>query len=457
MSTTLQETEDPSTHVLGGEARGFCLLVAHHSSPERVGLRFEVPWDEPVLLGRDEGFLGPGGLADGRVSRRHARIVARRPARLTLEDLGSSNGTFVNGARHERAVSLQPYDIVRLGSILLLALRDEPGAARRAHPTLLGGSAAMAAVIEAIERVAPHRTTALILGETGTGKELAARAVHDASGRRGPFCPVNCAGLADTLVEGELFGHERGAFSGADRARPGLCEAASGGTLFIDEIGDASPTAQRSLLRFLQEGEVRRVGSTRPIRVDVRVIAATHRDLRDRSRFREDLYARLARAIIHLPPLRERAEDIPLLLRHFLAKYGAPDRPVDWRVTFAMLRHRWPRNVRELEGFVERAIIEASGDRGITLTPPLARLLSSPEPEDAQAPDRGGADAEASDAREERGRRREHRPSAGDLEALLRRFDGNITALAAHLGAGRNTVYRWLKAANIDLAGYRTE
>jgi DNA-binding NtrC family response regulator len=243
---------------------------------------------------------------------------------------------------------------------------------------LLGESAAIREVLDAIARVAPTSASVLLLGESGTGKELAARRIHELSERtRGPFVTVNCAAVPDTLVESELFGHLRGAFTGADRDRPGKLRQADGGTLFLDEIGDMSPAAQAKLLRVLQEGVVEPLGGGRPVQVDVRVVAATHRDLKSMvagGRFREDLLFRIRVVEIRLPALRERRGDVLLLADHFLAHSAAggaapaaagPGRRQRLALSPAaerlLLAYPWPGNVRELANAIERAVIFCRG------------------------------------------------------------------------------------------------
>jgi DNA-binding NtrC family response regulator len=236
---------------------------------------------------------------------------------------------------------------------------------------MVGSSPAMQKVHEAIMQVAPTRATVLITGESGTGKELAAAAIHDHSPRVGkPFVKLHCAALAETLLESELFGHERGAFTGAVARRDGRFQQADGGTLFLDEIGEISPATQIKLLRFLQEHAFERVGGNQTIHVDVRIVVATNKNLLDQvkeGKFREDLYYRLNVVAIEMPPLRARPGDIPLLAAHFLRKYAREnDKPIEDfsdEALDALMRCEWPGNVRELENAIERAIVVCRGDR----------------------------------------------------------------------------------------------
>ncbi len=243
---------------------------------------------------------------------------------------------------------------------------DPPG--HVGGPELIGDSPAIRRLWEAIRQVADSRSTVLISGESGTGKELVARALHDLSvHRHGPFVAVNCAAIPETLIETELFGHERGAFTDAHAARKGQFELADGGTLFLDEIGDLSLRAQGNLLRVLEERAFTRVGGTDPVQIDVRLVGATHVDLdtaiRD-GRFREDLFYRLNVVPLVVPPLRERRDDIPRLLHHFLARHTGPGQPatefspdaLDW-----LVRYDWPGNVREMENLVEQLLALADG------------------------------------------------------------------------------------------------
>ncbi len=233
---------------------------------------------------------------------------------------------------------------------------------------IIGNSPALQRVFEMIQKVADADSNILITGETGTGKELVAKAVHNLSRRRDrPFQPINCGSLAEGVLESELFGHVKGAFTGAVATRKGLIEVADGGTIFLDEIAETSPAFQVKLLRVLQEGEFMRVGDTHPIHVNLRIIAATNRDLEkavERREFRQDLYYRLKGIAIHLPPLRERAEDIPLLAYHFLKKYRGNRKAdlIDPQAIKALMAYKWPGNIRELENVIEYALSMTEDD-----------------------------------------------------------------------------------------------
>lgn len=264
---------------------------------------------------------------------------------------------------------------------------------------LVGSSAAMKRLRQMIVAVAPTDATVLVIGETGTGKELVSRALHDASLRaQGPFLPVNCGALSENLLESELFGHVRGAFTGATTARRGLFEAASGGTLFLDEVGELSLAMQTRLLRVLQEGEIRPVGSEVHRAVDVRVVAATHRDLEKavaEGSFREDLYYRLNVFRLYVPPLRERANDIPALTTHFLEKLarrlGKPVPDIEPEAIRWLCQRTWRGNLRQLENTMERALILSSGTVTLQLVQTVSDLVGEkvntvPEPESTRLP-----------------------------------------------------------------------
>jgi DNA-binding NtrC family response regulator len=310
----------------------------------------------------------------------------------------------------------------------------------RALGSMVGHARVMREVFDAVRRVAPTEATVLLVGETGSGKELLARAVHDLSERsHGPFVPVNCASLAEGVLESELFGHVRGAFTGAVADRKGLFAVARGGTIFLDEVGDVSNALQQRLLRVLQEREVTPVGSGRPEPVDVRVVAATHRDLEDEigeGRFREDLFYRLNVFRIDVPPLRERPADIPLLVEAALARLrerssSMPDTAFSPLAMRLMRSHAWPGNVRELFSVVESAVIRAGGNRvEAQHLPPAIR-----DPEGA------GAALPA----EERYRASDPEAERESIVAALAEADGSRSRAADLLGMSRTTLWRRMK------------
>jgi formate hydrogenlyase transcriptional activator len=276
-----------------------------------------------------------------------------------------------------------------VGAVATFGRVDQDGNPRR-FEQIIGNSAALESVLEQVEQVAPTDSTVLIQGETGTGKELVARAIHNLSTRCGrPFVKLNCAAIPFDLLESELFGHERGAFTGAIAQKIGRFELADKGTLFLDEVGDIPPGLQPKLLRVLQEQEFERLGSNRTHRVDVRLVAATNRNLVEmvkRSQFRSDLYYRLNVFPVPLPPLRARREDIPALVEHFIEIYARRmDKQIEHippETMSALTSHQWPGNIRELQNFIERSVILSSGN---VLCPPLASLRAAAETESLEA------------------------------------------------------------------------
>jgi DNA-binding NtrC family response regulator len=388
---------------------------------------------------------------DARMSSAHGSLQ-RRDGRWVLEDPSSKNGTLVDGAITRRA-ELVDGSVLELGRCFFMfrtsrLTRDPPAAfagdlAAGELARLATFSPALAADYAPIARLAASTVSVVVTGETGTGKEVVARAIHELSGRAGAFIAVNCGALPPALVEAELFGHRRGAFSGAVIDRRGLVRSSDGGTLFLDEIGELPVSAQAALLRVLQEREVLPVGDDRPVGVDLRVVAATLRDLDaavDEGRFRADLRARLAGHAVTLTPLRERLEDLGLLLAALL------DRLTPRRVRFApsvlrtLLAHDWPDNIRGLEQVLRTALALAANDT-IELDD-LPVTLRRARPTQPVAMPRSVLPTDDLSLRE-------------TLVALLAANDGNVVAIARTLGKQRAQIYKWIKRFGIDLAMFR--
>ena len=381
-------------------------------------------------------------LTDRAVSRRHAELDPRDDG-LWVRDLGSRNGTFVEGIRVV-AANIPNGAKLTLGRTEIAIRYAEQPIRVELWPSakfgaLIGASVAMRELFAKLSRIAQSSASVLIEGETGTGKELAAKAIHDVSPRAsGPFVVIDCAALPETLLEAELFGHAKGAFTGALTARPGAIEEAEGGTVFLDEIGELPLSMQPKLLRVLESRMVRRIGETQHRAVDVRFIAATHRDLRtlaNNRAFREDLYFRLAVLPLTIPPLRERPGDIPLLIDHLLSREDA--RAVSPDLLRDLASRPWFGNVRELRNFVERAT---------TLGAPEALALAA---SDAAKPDehewrpklpQRWLELPLRDLREQVGALvdREY------LARLLERCDQNVARAATVAGVNRTYLYRLL-------------
>lgn len=324
---------------------------------EGTGSRYELRGQRQIIGKAPESDIP---LDDEFISRAHAAI-APVAGGWRIQDLGSTNGVAVNGTQISDA-SLKPGDEITLGQLKLKFCAELETQSLQPAPEggcggLLGNSAGMRELFARVGRVAPTEMPVLIHGETGTGKELLAAALHDQSTRAGrAFVTVNCGAISESLAESELFGHEKGAFTGAAAARKGLFAEADGGTVFLDEVGELSKALQVKLLRVLETGEIRAVGADRPRRVDVRVIAATHRDLAALVRegeFREDLYYRLAVLTLELPPLRARGDDLELLAAHFLNE----QKNLSKEALEKLRRHSFSGNVRELRNVIERAAI----------------------------------------------------------------------------------------------------
>jgi transcriptional regulator with AAA-type ATPase domain len=368
-------------------------------------------------------------VADDSVSRRHAVVRGGPPP--TIEDLGSANGTSVADQTLAAwaPAALLPSTVVELGDALLVVRHQEaapPSPPSEAPPRF---DPPMARVHELVALVAPSALPVILLGETGVGKGVMADAIHRASSHAaGPFVRVNCAAFAETLLESELFGHERGAFTGAVQAKAGLLEAASGGTLLLDEVGDMPPSTQAKLLHALEHKEVLRVGALRPRPVDVRFIAATNRDLNawvHDGRFRQDLFFRLSGVTLTIPPLRERPSEIPALARRFVreacAQMGRPPAGITEAAETLLARYEWPGNVRELRSAMLRAALFAQGERiGVEHFEIAAAGPSAPV-----------AGALRGEVRELERRR---------IVEALARSGGNLSGAARSLGIARGTL-----------------
>lgn len=457
-SLTLSAT-DESLRAPERQPHLFLVLRSHEplAPPARISLK---DVDE-LVIGRGSSFAlaqapkkGVQKLSlsvpDPQMSAPHARIC-RVLGRHVLEDregsTSSKNGCFVNGERTSKE-ELSDGDVLEMGHTFFVfreGIPEEREGSPLVDATQLSAPApglgsflpALQSLFEQLGRVARSDISVILAGETGTGKEVLARAIHAISGRPGHFVAVNCGALPDDLVEAELFGYRRGAFSGAVEDRTGLLKSADGGTLLLDEIGDMPLRAQAVLLRALQEREVRPVGATRSVGVDLRVIAATHRDLDNMvaaGQFREDLLRRLSGHRVAVPPLRDRMEDLGLLVAAILrrARPGSAESvKISRRAMRLLLDHEWPGNIRELEKVLTTALVLA-GDKGVVNDSHLPDAL-------ARAVD--GAVKEAAWKKL--------------VVSLLTKHQGNISAIAREQGKQRVQIQRWLKKLSLDADKFR--
>jgi DNA-binding NtrC family response regulator len=402
-------------------------------------------------------------LDDPAISRLHAVIEVDDDGYL-LTDRDSKNGTFINGVRINQGY-LTGDSVFRLGktSIQFSTTGEEVEvtfSGRTRFGNLLGQSLEMREIFSLLERVAPTDATVLVEGESGTGKELVAEALHNHSKRKdGPFVVVDCSAIPRDLIESELFGHVKGAFTGATGNRKGAFEAAEGGTLFLDELGELDIDLQPKLLRALENQQVKPVGANDTVQTDVRIVAATNRNLMQEVRegnFREDLYYRFAVIKVDLPPLRERTEDIPLLVEHFLEEaHEMANRDEEIEVAYKTMeklkRHRWPGNVRELKNFVERAVLLTQGDQLETKF--LQAGEPTPEsPEEAQNSASAMAQlaiGESLPFKDAKNRLIEEFEKAYWTE-LLERTDGNVSKAARMAGVHRKSVEYILKKHDLS-------
>ena len=359
---------------------------------------------------------------------------------------------------------VEGYARYRIDGALVGEKAEKLSDARPASGQVVGGYQSQRLAAE-VSDIAKSELSVLILGETGTGKEVLARQLHKQSGRSGPFQAINCAAIPVALIEGELFGHRRGAFSGADRDRPGLIRAASGGTLFLDEIGDMPLEAQAKLLRVLQSKEVLPVGASQPERVDVRVVSATHRDVRklqETGAFRGDLFARLNEYSVRLPPLRDRKEDIYALCLALAAAHGRLEVDVTFAFMSAVLHYDFPFNIRELEAIIKRWVTIARGpvlnvehlpdEIKEHLKTYMVRRPAAPQPMAPPPAAQQPVTPRASDPPPEPA---ERIPSEQALRELLVRHSGNVAAVARHLNKDRTQIHRWVRRYGINLDEYR--
>ncbi len=435
----------PSTRHALGEYRAVTIGRGERTASYRDAIRDRVG---PRLLKLE--------VADSWMSATHVRINDVL-GRWTLEDLGSKNGTFVNSQRVTRAV-LSDGDLLEVGRTFFIYRDGLPGSEIKEldseHVDAVAANLTtllppLAQQFASLAQVAPAMVSVMIRGETGTGKELVARALHQLSGRSGRFVAVNCGAIPATLVESELFGHQKGAFSGATQSRPGLIRSAERGTLFLDEVGDLPTASQASLLRVLQEREVMPLGGTEPVGIDVRFCAATHRNLEElitRKEFREDLYARICGMTLHLPPVRERREDLGILIASLLQRLApkeASSLVFHRKAARAIFRYRWPLNVREIEKSLETAVSLARGQE--------IRLEHLPDPVRAALEAAGHAKADA-----QTGRRSGSDDSLRtELLRLLSEHRGNLSAVARSMSSHRMQIRRWLKRFGIEVQQYR--
>jgi DNA-binding NtrC family response regulator len=415
---------------------------------------------EGHVLGRD-ALVFDEAFRDPCMSVRHARVGRDEAGRMTVRDLGSAQGTWLNGQRLEAERALEPGDVLRLGDTLIVYTL---GAGGDGVPEcgLVGTSAAMQAVRRSVEAVATRKHGVVITGETGTGKEVVARLLHERSGRSGPFIAVNCSTFTDDLLASELFGHVRGAFTGAVSENNGLFRAARGGTLLLDELADIPLPVQAALLRVLETRTVRPVGGTKDIDVDVRVIATSNQELVElvqAGRFRADLYARLAQWTIRVPQLAARREDIPELAAHILPRVDGGGRRLTPDLCEALLLHEWPLNVRGLLNILSIAVVSSPDVHApLALTPEVQEALwrtrsmtaepsnAPPDPDDAPAR-RGVAEAPAWSP--------PRTLDKAELQELMERFQGHVAAAARHVGMTRPKLYRLLGAYGLDPSSFR--
>ena len=443
-----------STEALTESQNFWCLRLIHHPERKPIGTRYVFQPGQSIQIGRGGKFAGRSVLSVPSLSRNHVELKAT-PDGLSVRDLGSRNGTFVDGKRITETVAHVGQSI-GVGSLLFLVHQGPMLCEEAKNKRFVGCSWQVAPILADIRLVSERDTTVTILGETGSGKEILAREIHLLSQRRGELVAINCGAISEGVLQSELFGHVRGAFSGAGAQRPGLIRKAETGTLFLDEIGDAPAPMQVTLLRLLQERIYRAVGSDQERTTSARFVTATAPRIREavaNREFREDLWMRLSRWVIDVPPLRERPDDIHVLAAFFAETYGGQDARLTPQFLADLCRHSWPGNVRELEGVIEAATVRARGDAwidgagwtGPQHTPrpevrPTQAMHSSIDESSATTP----APVLPSHSRSKRPR------NADDLVTLLKAHGGNVSSAARAAGVGRSTMYRWLEKYGVD-------
>jgi transcriptional regulator with GAF, ATPase, and Fis domain len=407
-------------------------------------------------------------IDDQRISRAHLKFTNSRNHLAMVEDLGSKNGTFVNGRRIKEQSALEEGDVVRAGStFFVLTLATLERSVEDLSKGLVGDSKSFKEVVSRLKQGADSDVPVLLMGETGTGKEVMAALAHRNSGRSRSFVPVNCAAIPDELIDSMLFGHEKGAFTGADRSRAGFFREADGGTLFLDEIGDLPLEVQPRLLRALESGEIMPVGASRPTYVKVRVVAATNVDLEEaveNGRFRPDLFARLSGWVVELPPLRERRDDILRLARFFRGDIHQSDGEMPWDpdLVEALMLYHWPYNVRELRQIVEQLKVGNNDDFFTFETLPNKITRAYDELREGgplvpkKTPRKRGFGIEGGECHTMSdtpiaGGRRPNTPKRDELLQVLEQNDHNVSAVARIYQRDRKQVYRWMKRHGIVL------
>lgn len=412
--------------------RDFDLVITDISMPEMDGFQLlsgirSMNSEIPVIM-----ITGLGGIDDA------VKAIRKGASDFVVKPFNPDE------FRIKIEKNLQFYLLVRENEELKKTQKKNTGVA-----AIIGHSAAARKMVMQISQVARSNASIMVLGESGTGKELVARAIHDESDRSGKaFIPVDCSTLSDTIIESELFGHSKGAFTGADRSRKGLFEEANGGTIFLDEIGNLSPQVQSKLLRFLQEKEIKPVGSSASIKVDVRIVSATNVNLRsaiEKREFREDLYYRLSGIEIIVPPLRERLDDLPSLVSHFVKKYspdGTESKSIDEEALLMLTKREWKGNIRELEHLTEHAVIIEKGTSISAAT--IAKIVPEYADNPYQAPQQASSidqtDLEIAVSEFE----------SAHIKKIIALANDNKVKAAKLLGISRSVLYEKIKRYGID-------